>query len=76
MVRPGRRTVEYVIDTLNRDLRIYKHRAASSYEILKLPLTRAKQIPKQLAYGENGRIVVSGSDHGAVYIYDADSHIS
>ena len=26
--------------------------------------------PKQVSFGEDGRILVGGSDHGAVYIFD------
>lgn len=29
--------------------------------------------PKQVAFGENGNVVVGGSDHGAVYIFEKRS---
>lgn len=31
------------------------------------------QRPKQVAFGENGQIVVGGSDHGKVYVYEKDT---
>lgn len=29
-----------------------------------------KTVPKQVLFGEESRIVVGGSDHGAVYVFD------
>ena len=29
-----------------------------------------KRYPKQVAFGEDARMVVGGSDHGAVYVFD------
>lgn len=29
-----------------------------------------KRYPKQVAFGEDARVVVGGSDHGAVYVFD------
>jgi hypothetical protein len=29
-----------------------------------------KNMPKQVAFGEDDRIVVGGSDHGAIYVFD------
>lgn len=32
--------------------------------------TPTRKVPKQVAFGEDSRIVVGGSDHGAVYVFD------
>jgi hypothetical protein len=29
-----------------------------------------KVLPKQVAFGEESRVIVGGSDHGAVYVFD------
>jgi hypothetical protein len=30
----------------------------------------ATKLPKQITYGEMGKVVVGGSDHGVVYVFD------
>ena len=32
-----------------------------------------KRYPKQVAFGENDNVIVGGSDHGAVYVFDHDT---
>ena len=32
-----------------------------------------KRYPKQVAFGEHDSIIVGGSDHGAVYVFDHDT---
>lgn len=32
-----------------------------------------KKLPKQVEFGENGRLIVGGSDHGAVYVFERHS---
>jgi len=32
--------------------------------------TPKKRVPKQVAFGEDGKVVIGGSDHGAVYVFD------
>jgi outer membrane protein assembly factor BamB len=32
--------------------------------------TPAKLLPKQVAFGEDAKVVIGGSDHGAVYVFD------
>jgi hypothetical protein len=32
--------------------------------------TPKKRVPKQVAFGEDGKVVVGGSDHSAVYVFD------
>lgn len=29
-----------------------------------------KVLPKQVAFGEDSRVIIGGSDHGAVYVFD------
>ena len=42
--------------------------------IRKFPTSVPKKThPKQVTYGEGNRIVVGGSDHGAVYVFDRKS---
>jgi hypothetical protein len=35
--------------------------------------TPRKRVPKQVAFGENSKVVVGGSDHGAAYIFDRET---
>lgn len=35
--------------------------------------TPTVRFPKQVAFGENGRTVVGGSDHGSVYVFDRET---
>jgi hypothetical protein len=32
--------------------------------------TPIRRLPKQVAFGEDTKIVVGGSDHGAIYVFD------
>jgi hypothetical protein len=32
--------------------------------------TPNKLLPKQVAFGEDAKVVVGGSDHGAIYVFD------
>ena len=32
-----------------------------------------KRYPKQVAFGKHNSIIVRGSDHGAVYVFDHDT---
>ena len=32
-----------------------------------------KRYPKQVAFGEHNSIIVGGSDHGTVYVFDHDT---
>ena len=29
-----------------------------------------RKVPKQVAFGERSKVIVGGSDHGAVYVFD------
>lgn len=47
------------------------HRAESAECIRNFPTgIPTKRVSKQVAFGEGGKVVVGGSDHGAVYIFD------
>jgi hypothetical protein len=35
--------------------------------------TPRKRVPKQVAFGKNLKVVVGGSDHGAVYVFDRET---
>jgi hypothetical protein len=35
--------------------------------------TPRKRVPKQVAFGENSKVVVGGSDHGAAYVFDRET---
>lgn len=32
--------------------------------------TPSRKLPKQVAFGEDSKVVVGGSDHGVVYVFD------
>lgn len=47
------------------------HHLLSGALIREFPYSKpTKRWPKQVAYGENDSILVGGSDHGLVYVYD------
>lgn len=33
----------------------------------------SRHLPKQVAFGEDSKVIVGGSDHGAVYVFDRKS---
>lgn len=35
--------------------------------------TPEKKLPKQVAFGENGKVIVGGSDHSSVYVFERDT---
>lgn len=62
------RNREYVIDN-GEGFSI--HHLRSGGLIREFPYSKpTTRWPKQVAYGENDRIIVGGSDHGLVYVYD------
>jgi WD40 repeat protein len=47
------------------------HQLDNAAYIRTLPTgTPQKLFPQQVAFGENGKVVVGGSDHGIVYVFD------
>lgn len=41
--------------------------------ILALPAKVCRRVPKQVSWADNYKIVAGGSDHGKVYVYDAET---
>ncbi len=57
--------IENGLDLRNVETGEYVHR----FEIGD-PMIR---VPKHVAFGENGQVVVGGSDHGSIYVFDRRS---
>lgn len=63
---------EFVIDNGTGGFSL--HRLRSSRFTREFPTgSPIKRYPKQCAFGENDSIVVGGSDHGAVYVFDRET---
>lgn len=41
--------------------------------VLALPAKVSRRVPKQVEWAHNHRLIVGGSDHGKVYVYDAET---
>ena len=65
--------MEYIIDNLEDSIDLYIYGKTEPLRSMPLTSVRDKQVVKQVLYGEEGKIVVSGSDHGHVYIWNRSS---
>ncbi|KAF8583149.1 WD40 repeat-like protein [Ramaria rubella] len=50
------------------------HALDNSMHVRTLPMEiPTKKLPKQVAFGENSQVIVGGSDHGVVYVFERES---
>ncbi|KAF7972155.1 hypothetical protein HWV62_18806 [Athelia sp. TMB] len=62
-----------VVDDATGSFALYDLEEGTLIRRLGTEIIPRNQHPKQVAFGENGRIVVGGSDHGIVYVFDKDT---
>ncbi|KAF5343334.1 hypothetical protein D9758_014165 [Tetrapyrgos nigripes] len=63
----------YCIDDITSGCTLYRMTDGSKIQDFKVPRERKAGQPKQVAFGESCKVIVSGSDHGNVYVFDRRS---
>jgi hypothetical protein len=60
---------EFVVDNIETGFDL--HRLDTGHWKRSFPTGKpTRKLPKQVAFGERSKVVVGGSDHGAVYVFD------
>jgi outer membrane protein assembly factor BamB len=60
---------QFVVDNARNGFDLYQLDTAT--HIRTFPTGNpSRHLPKQVAFGEDSKVVVAGSDHGAVYVFD------
>jgi DNA-binding beta-propeller fold protein YncE len=63
------KTGQFVVDTCSGGFNL--HEIEDGTYVRSFPTaTPIRRHPKQVAFGERGHVVVGGSDHGIVYVFD------
>lgn len=62
----------FCIDDTVQGIGLYELDTVARLRSFPIPMTKTVR-PRQLAFAENARVIVGGSDHGAVYVFDRRS---
>jgi hypothetical protein len=63
---------DFVVDTVANGFSLYQLDNASWKRNFPTG-TPSRKLPKQVAFGEDSNVVVGGSDHGAIYVFDRET---
>lgn len=67
------RYTHLVVDDAEDGFALYRLEGAKFIRRLANRYPSINTCPKQVAFGESGKVVVGGSDHGRVYVFDKDT---
>ena len=59
----------FVIDSVSNGFALYEADTGKYLRTFSTP-ARARTLPRQVTFGEGGKVIVGGSDNGVVAIYD------